>query len=104
MTPADIERLACPSRVRSAAGNGPCAGPLNYDGPTVDGRLERGRLACSRCGTDWPVEDGLPRLYREADVRGTDRLMRVIYDGLPALHNPAVRYLLPVLQAGGSED
>ncbi|XXX71711.1 methyltransferase domain-containing protein [Sorangium sp. So ce134] len=89
----DVQTLACPT----------CRGALAHDGPPAQGRLERGSLACAGCGARWPIEDGLARLYREQDVRGTDKLMRYIYDGLPALHNPGVRYLLPVLQLGGSE-
>jgi ubiquinone/menaquinone biosynthesis C-methylase UbiE/uncharacterized protein YbaR (Trm112 family) len=61
------------------------------------------RLDCAGCGAAWPIEGGLPRLYRESSVRGTDRLMRVFYDGLPSLHDPLTRHLLPLLQAGGSE-
>jgi ubiquinone/menaquinone biosynthesis C-methylase UbiE len=44
------------------------------------------------------VVDGLPRLFREREVRGKDRLMRVIYDGLPSLHDPLTALLTPVLQ------
>jgi len=65
--------------------------------------IDAGRLECQRCGTSWPIEDGLPRLYRDEAVRGTDRLMRVFYDGLPSLHDPLTRHLLPLLEAGGSE-
>jgi len=42
----------------------------------------------------------MPRLYEEAAVRGPDRLMRRIYDALPSLHDPAVRYTLPLFQYG----
>lgn len=90
----DVSSLVCPT----------CRGELAYDGTTTSrGALERGRLDCRGCGARWPVSDEFARLYVEREVRGTDRLMRVIYDGLPALHNPAVYYLLPVLQLGGSE-
>lgn len=34
---------------------------------------------------------------------GTDRLMRRFYDGLPSLHDPLTRHLLPRLQHGASE-
>ncbi|MEZ4465608.1 MAG: class I SAM-dependent methyltransferase [bacterium] len=67
-------------------------------------RLPRGldpgstALACRTCGARWPVRGGLARLYREAEVRPRDRLMRLFYDGLPALHDPAVRLLLPLIQ------
>jgi ubiquinone/menaquinone biosynthesis C-methylase UbiE len=42
----------------------------------------------------------LPRLYREEDVQGTDRLLRYLYDALPRFHNPAVTYLLPLVEFG----
>lgn len=62
------------------------------------GGLGAGALECGGCGARWPVEDGVPRLYREAEVRGTDRLMRTIYDGLPWLHDPLTTALFPLLQ------
>lgn len=73
--------------------------------PTCRGRLAQngGSLDCRQCRASWAVEAGLPRLYRESTVRGTDRLMRVFYDGLPSLHDPLTRHLLPLLEAGGSE-
>ena len=73
--------------------------------PTCRGRLalEGARLDCQQCGASWPIVDGLARLYRESTVRGTDRLMRLFYDGLPSLHDPLTRHLLPLLSAGGSE-
>ena len=89
----DIQTLAYPT----------CHGALSHEGPVVSGEIVGGSVSCSGCGARWPFEDGFLRLYREAEVRGTDKLMRYIYDGLPALHNPAVKLLLPVLQLGGSE-
>jgi ubiquinone/menaquinone biosynthesis C-methylase UbiE/uncharacterized protein YbaR (Trm112 family) len=93
MKVSDVERIACPA----------CRGRLAARGAQDGGRLVRGTLACGGCGALWPVDDGLPRLYREEDVRGTDKLMRHIYDGLPSLHDAAVRVLLPLFQIGGSE-
>jgi ubiquinone/menaquinone biosynthesis C-methylase UbiE/uncharacterized protein YbaR (Trm112 family) len=61
-----------------------------------------GALRCSGCGTAWPVVEGLPRLFREEEVRGKDRFLRVIYDGLPWLHDPLTTLLTPLLQ-GRSE-
>jgi len=86
--PGDIALLACPR----------CRGALAFEGHTRDGRLAEGRLHCSGCATAWPVVEGLPRLFQEREVRGTDRLMRVIYDGLPSLHDPLTWLLTPVLQ------
>lgn len=59
---------------------------------------------CSGCGRLWPARDGLPALYDEEVVRGTDRLMRAIYDGFAALHDPLTRHLLPRLQRDVGED
>ncbi len=84
LTAADLALLRCPT----------CRAPL----------LERGPgLACTACREEWPVVHGLPVLYREAWVRGPDRLMRHFYDNLPRLHDPAVHYLLPIWQLEGTE-
>ena len=88
MTLADVALLACPA----------CREALAWDGRTREGLLAEGGLRCGGCGTSWPVVDGLPRLFREREVRGKDRLMRVIYDGLPSLHDPLTALLTPVLQ------
>jgi ubiquinone/menaquinone biosynthesis C-methylase UbiE len=42
-------------------------------------------------------------MYEDAEVRGTDRLMRVIYDRLAALHDPAVAVALPLCGSGFEE-
>jgi len=60
---------------------------------------EGGALVCPDCCSRWPEIEGLVRLYREPWVQGTDRLLRRFYDGLPSLHDPATRYLLPVMQS-----
>lgn len=88
MTLADVALLACPA----------CRGGLAWEGRAPEGRLEAGWLRCGGCRASWPVVEGLPRLFRERDVRGKDRLMRVIYDGLPSLHDPLTALLTPVLQ------
>ena len=88
MRPSDDQHLACPS----------CLGPLHFHGTSSGGRMGRGCLTCGRCREHWPVRDGLPRLLRESDVRGSDRLMRVIYDGLPFLHDVEVRTCVPLSQ------
>ncbi|MBX3027144.1 class I SAM-dependent methyltransferase [bacterium] len=74
-----------------------CHGGLRYRGETRDGAAWNGALGCAR-GHRWPVRDGLPHLVDPAQVRGLDRIMRVAYDWFGALHDPAVRFLLPVLQ------
>ena len=78
----DPDRLRCPDCARDGL-----AWPADEDA-----------VRCPGCGTRWPVIDGFPKLYRDADLGRVDRLMRVIYDGLPALHDPMVRIALPLLQ------
>src|SRR4051812_20039531 len=90
MRPEDAARLVCPS----------CRAALAFAGSLRSGRVAEGALACGGCGERWRVRAGLPRLYREEEVRGSDRLMRVFYDGLPSLHDPVVRYTLPIFQRG----
>jgi len=85
----DVSRLACPA----------CGGTLVFHGQERHGRVFDGGLRCGGCGEAWTVERGLARLYREDAVRGTDRLMRVIYDGLPVLHDPLTAVLTPLLQS-----
>jgi ubiquinone/menaquinone biosynthesis C-methylase UbiE/uncharacterized protein YbaR (Trm112 family) len=89
----DIRRLACPS----------CRGPLDVEESHRGESVAARPLRCSRCRALWPVSGGLLRLYREEQVKSTDRLMRVIYNALPSLHDPATRLLLPLMQGGGSE-
>lgn len=90
LTRSDVDRLACPT----------CRAPLAFHGREVDARLAEGHLACASCAARWPVAGGLAQLYREELVAGNDRLLRHFYDGLPWLHDPAVRYTLPVFQSG----
>lgn len=73
-----------------------CRGPLDHE-PGARA------LRCGACGAEWPLRGGLPCMFREADIRGIDRAMRWIYDGLPSMHDPAVRLLVPLLELGGSE-
>jgi ubiquinone/menaquinone biosynthesis C-methylase UbiE/uncharacterized protein YbaR (Trm112 family) len=92
--PGDVARLACPDCRAALLFSSPSPG----HGAAVMGALGAGALECGGCGASWPVEDGVPQLYREAEVRGTDRLMRTIYDGLPWLHDPLTTALFPLLQ------
>ncbi len=64
--------------------------------------LDFGRATCG-CGQVWTTHDGFRHFYRDAEVRGPDRFMRLFYNGLPALHDPLTKHLLPRLQRGGSE-
>ncbi|WP_224364559.1 methyltransferase domain-containing protein [Hyalangium versicolor] len=88
MTLADTALLACPD----------CREAVTWDGRMRGEWLEEGWLHCGGCRASWPVVDELPRLFREQEVRGKDRLLRVIYDGLPFLHDPLTALLTPVLQ------
>jgi SAM-dependent methyltransferase len=62
------------------------------------------QLGCPGCAASWPVVDGLPKLYRDAALGRVDRMMRLIYDGLPSLHDPLVRLALPLLQGRGEDE
>ena len=87
---AELALLRCP---RSPSGDR-CGGALEDVGAA---------LSCVRCSTRWPVRHGLARLFREELVRGNDRLLRFVYDRFAALHDPAVKWLIPLLQTEGSE-
>lgn len=93
LTTSDAAALVCPD----------CRGDLYFVGATPTEWLAEGRLHCAACACAWDVRDGLPQLYRDDWIKGPDRLMRRIYDGLPSLHDPAVRYGLPLMQLGGRE-
>jgi ubiquinone/menaquinone biosynthesis C-methylase UbiE len=69
-------------------------------GDTRRGAIHHGGLRCTGCARGWPVVDGLPRLLDPVAVRATDRRMRLVYDWFALVHDPAVRYLLPLLQLG----
>ena len=60
-------------------------------------------LVCTACTAEWPLREGIPVVYREPWVQGTDKLLRYFYDGVPRLHDPLVRYGLPLWQLGGTE-
>lgn len=96
MSPEHLALLVCPLCHASLAPSSPPPPPPRQP-------IRAGKLDCPGCGASWPIELGLPRLYREEAVRGTDRLMRLFYDGLPSLHDPLTRHLLPRLQGDGTE-
>jgi ubiquinone/menaquinone biosynthesis C-methylase UbiE/uncharacterized protein YbaR (Trm112 family) len=83
----DVSLLRCPA----------CRGAFRWQGEEADGQLHRGGLSCAGCARVWPVVAGLPRLFQEERVRGNDRLLRVIYDALPSLHDPLTTALTPFL-------
>jgi ubiquinone/menaquinone biosynthesis C-methylase UbiE/uncharacterized protein YbaR (Trm112 family) len=88
----DLTLLACPD----------CHGSLAFSGTSEAGAVIEGGLRCGRCARDWPVRRGLPRLFREERVRGSDRVLRVLYDAVPGLHDPLTTALTPFI-AGISE-
>lgn len=90
---ADTALLVCPET----------GSALTWDGTNLELSLADGTLTSQDGSQVWPVVDGLPRLYRDADLRGTDRLTRHIHDRLPRVHRPLLRLGLPILQGGGTE-
>jgi len=90
VTDAHLELLACPA----------CRGSLAFAGSRSGARLLDGRLACRSCAAQWPIVNGVANLLDESRVGRDDRWMRVIYDWFACLHDPAVGYLLPLLQLG----
>lgn len=91
----DLERMICPF------GGGRLVPEVRPPVTRPDGPLRRGALRSQRTGEPWPIRDEFVHLYRERDVIGTDKLMRRFYDGLPSAHDPAVRWLLPIIQGSG---
>ncbi len=91
MNVADVALVVCPA----------CRGPLEFRGRTNDrgGTLASGVLQCHDCGAAWPVADGLPHVYDPAAVRGSDFLLRFVYDWIAPWHDLSVRFVLPILQS-----
>jgi SAM-dependent methyltransferase len=89
----DVVHLCCPV----------CRGTLRFWGAARGVRLHAGRLDCLACGATYEVTRGVAKLYLEANVQGPDRLLRRVYDGLPAVHDPLVRYAFP-LTVGETEE
>lgn len=90
MTPNDLEIVRCPE----------CGAAVKFRGSRAGDEMADGELRCAG-GHCWAVRDGLPHMVEDAQVRGLDRIMRLTYDWFGALHDPAVEYLLPVLQCEG---
>jgi len=92
LRPDDVDHLRCPA----------CRQGLRFRGYVARGRLDRGELICTGCPASYQVFAGIAELYREEEVRGGDRAMRIIYDRLAVLHDPLVRFSFP-LALGESE-
>ena len=93
MQSADLHLLRCPT----------CGGHLGAPDTVGPGLPDGIALSCDSCPASWPVQDGLPRLFVEQNIVGTDRVMRVLYDTLHHFHDPAVRYVLPLMESGSEE-
>jgi ubiquinone/menaquinone biosynthesis C-methylase UbiE len=72
-------------------------GPRGGGGALAPGDVRA--LRCHGCHATWPVEGGIPHLYREEEVVGIDRFMRSLYDTFPSWHDPLTAALAPLLQA-----
>jgi ubiquinone/menaquinone biosynthesis C-methylase UbiE/uncharacterized protein YbaR (Trm112 family) len=92
LRPTDVALLVCPI----------CRTTLHLEGTVVDGYVASGRLRCSTCPHDWPVEDGLAVLIDEGRLPLPDRAMRCVYDLIAPIHDYGTFVLLPLLQ-GSSE-
>ena len=88
MTPQAAALLACPL----------CHGQLQFEGLTADNVIAAGAFLCARCPTAWPVAQGLPNFVREANVSWLEHVTRWTYDHFAAWHDPAIEWLLPLLQ------
>jgi ubiquinone/menaquinone biosynthesis C-methylase UbiE/uncharacterized protein YbaR (Trm112 family) len=80
---ADVRLLACPD----------CLGSLDWVGLEEQGALAHGTLRCAPCGVAWPLEAGLPHLFRKEAIRGNDRVLGLFYDNIPWMHDPATEFL-----------
>jgi ubiquinone/menaquinone biosynthesis C-methylase UbiE/uncharacterized protein YbaR (Trm112 family) len=93
LAPIDVELLRCPG----------CRGALALGDARVATRVERGVLHCAGCAREFPIEEGIARFVDESQVAGLEAFMRFIYDHLAVFHDPAVDYLLPLLQWSSAE-
>ncbi len=82
-----VDLLRCPQTGARLAAQG-----------ELQGDLLNGALMAQGFGARWPSHKGFVKLFRESEVGTTDRLLRLFYDGVPRLHDPAVKWLLPLFQ------
>ncbi|MCP4606136.1 MAG: methyltransferase domain-containing protein [Proteobacteria bacterium] len=90
----DIRLFRCPLC------EGERKGDLVFKGTLLRDILQNGELHCTECYAKWPVRNGIPKLYREDLVGRSDRQLRTVYDSFCALHDPIVKYALPLMQFG----
>jgi len=93
MTESLLDLLRCPQTGR----------PLSVQGSLQGDRLT-GMLQAHNTGVTWPSSAGFIKLFREREIQGTDRVLRWFYDSAPRLHDPAVKWLLPLFQGGQTEN
>lgn len=93
MNLSDVDLLTCPT----------CNGTLAFRGRTASALLAEGVLQCLACGTAWPVSGGVPHLYDPAKVRGSDYLLRFVYDWIAPWHDLSVKFVLPILQTESAD-
>ncbi|MEC7948119.1 MAG: methyltransferase domain-containing protein [Myxococcota bacterium] len=87
----DVSLLACPDTHH----------PVVFQGTNLETVLMDGVLVCVETGTSWAVEDGWPRLLREAPATSARARLDKLEDALPRLHDPVVRLLPQILGGGG---
>lgn len=75
-----------------------CRGDVHFVGRLDAEHVTDGEVHCARCSRHWPVENGMPRFIDDRAIGGVERLMRLIYDNLAALHDPSSRLIMPALQ------
>jgi len=93
MTRAELGFLRCPR----------CRAALVLAGADRAGDIDAGTIRCQRCTGSWPVRDGLPRLIDDAEVRGFEGLIRIVYDLISPFHDLALEYLMPLVMFGSAD-
>ena len=95
MRPDSIALLRCPE----------CGvGSLAFAGSRANGDCLDGHLSCTACQAVWPVQGGMPHLFKDDAVQGPDRMMRFLYDAFHRWHDPAVDHLLPLMDGVASSE
>ncbi len=74
----EVPELQCPD---TGAG-------LFYQGTNLEGEIRDGFLICGESGEAWAVEDGIPRLYRDAWRTGSDARAADLLDRSPRFVEP----------------
>ena len=75
-----------------------CHGSLAFDGTLTGDDIASGRLGCTGCLREWPVDGGLPDFVEDAEIQGLERFFRFMHDTFAAFYDPTIRVLLRVIQ------